>query len=99
MPNLTLTTSRRRLRPFREDDFPAVRALTDFGFAEMGLHRVHAYVVCANAASVRVLEKLGMRCEGHLREAIRKWDQWHDLYLYAVLDREWAGGDHAQPRP
>ncbi len=44
------------------------RALLTFGFEKLGLHRIYAPCVPGNAASARVLEKSGMRAEGHFRE-------------------------------
>jgi RimJ/RimL family protein N-acetyltransferase len=41
----------------------AASAVLAFGFEELGLHRVWAECVAENAASARVLEKLGMRRE------------------------------------
>ena len=46
----------------------AARAVLGFGFDERRLHRVWAECVANNAASARVLEKLGMRREAHYRE-------------------------------
>jgi RimJ/RimL family protein N-acetyltransferase len=43
-----------------------------------------------NPASGRVLEKAGLRREGLLRQAIRKWDQFEDVVLYAILRQDWA---------
>lgn len=67
----------------------AAHALLAFGFGELGLHRAWAQCLAENAASARVLEKLGMRREGHLRE--NEWfkGRWWDTLLYAILDREW----------
>jgi RimJ/RimL family protein N-acetyltransferase len=67
----------------------AARALVGFGFRELGLHRVWADTDPENLASVRVLEKLGMRREGHLRENARVNDVWADSLIYAILEREW----------
>jgi RimJ/RimL family protein N-acetyltransferase len=68
----------------------AAAALCDFGFAHLGLHRIHALHFVRNPASGCVLRKLGMRHEGNLREAVRKWEQFEDVTLYAVLARDWA---------
>jgi len=46
----------------------ATRALLKFGFEHLRLHRVFATCDSANVASARVLEKAGMKREGHLRE-------------------------------
>ncbi len=67
----------------------AARALLAFGFERLALHRIYAVCDPANATSAHVLEKLGMRQEGHLRE--HRWEKgrWVDELLYAVLEREW----------
>ena len=67
----------------------AARAVVGFGFGELRLHRIWAECVADNAASVRVLEKLGMRREGHLRENAPVHGGWMDSFLYAMLDAEW----------
>jgi len=66
------------------------RALVAFGFLEVGLHRVSARVDPENAGSIRVLEKLGMRCEGHLVRTHRIRGEWRDHLIYAVLEDEWG---------
>ena len=67
----------------------AARAVVDFGFASLGLHRIFATCAPENTASARVLEKLGMRREGHM--ARHKWvrGRGRDSCLYAVLEDEW----------
>lgn len=67
----------------------AARAVVDFGFRQLGLHRVWADCDPANPGSWRVLEKLGLRREGHLRENVWMDGAWTDSYIYGVLDREW----------
>jgi ribosomal-protein-alanine N-acetyltransferase len=64
------------------------RALLDFGFSELNLHRIFATCDPANLASARVLEKIGMKREGHLRQ--HKWakGKWRDSYLYAIVHPE-----------
>jgi RimJ/RimL family protein N-acetyltransferase len=69
----------------------AMRAVFSFGFDQLGLHRLADWCDTRNAASARVMEKLGMRREGHLRETIWKDGAWHDEYLYAILAWEWTG--------
>lgn len=67
----------------------AVRELIAFGFENLRLHRIYAPCTPANVASVRVLEKVGMRREGHFRESLWMRGSWVDVLLYAILDREW----------
>jgi RimJ/RimL family protein N-acetyltransferase len=42
-----------------------------------------------NIGSRRVLEKIGMRLEGHLRENVRMRGNWRDSLVYAILEKEW----------
>ena len=67
----------------------ALQVLVDFGFRELRLHRIWAECDPANRPSYRVLEKIGMRREGHLRENVWVKGAWVDSLIYAVLDREW----------
>jgi RimJ/RimL family protein N-acetyltransferase len=69
----------------------AARALIDWGFREFGLHRIVGRTEARNAASARVLEKLGMRLEAHLVENEWVKGEWQSELQYAILDREWAG--------
>ncbi len=71
----------------------AVRLVLRYLFAERGKHRVHARCDPRNVASVKLLESLGLRREGHLRESFREHDEWADELIYAILDYEWR----AQP--
>jgi ribosomal-protein-alanine N-acetyltransferase len=67
----------------------ATRALLEFGFERLALHRVWATCDVENHASARVLEKIGMRREGQLRQNVRRRGEWRDSYLYAILEPEW----------
>lgn len=68
----------------------AASALVGFGFAQLSLHRIFATCVPANTASAHVLEKAGLKLEGHLRE--HRWVKgaWRDSLLYATINREWV---------
>lgn len=65
--------------------------LLEFGFGTLELHRVFATCRPANVASWRVLERVGMRREGFLKQHRWMKGAWHDSYLYAVLEDEWRG--------
>jgi RimJ/RimL family protein N-acetyltransferase len=67
----------------------AARPMLDFAFDTMGVHRVVGRTEARNAASARVLEKLGMRLEAHLIE--NEWGKgaWQSELAYAVLADEW----------
>jgi ribosomal-protein-alanine N-acetyltransferase len=70
----------------------AAQAMVAFGFEALGLHRVEARHFVRNPASGRVMQKLGMTPEGIQREAVRKWDRFEDLAVYAILASEWGPG-------
>jgi RimJ/RimL family protein N-acetyltransferase len=69
----------------------AVRLLLAYLFTGRRKHRVSATCDARNTASARLLEKVGMRREGHLRESSWFKGEWTDDLLYAVLEREWRG--------
>ncbi|WEB41046.1 GNAT family N-acetyltransferase [Streptomyces yunnanensis] len=74
----------------------AARALLELGFDQLGLHRVQAELDGRNTASAKLLERLGMRREGHLRENEFLDGEWSDEVVYAMLAREWrAGREHS----
>ncbi len=71
----------------------AARAIVDFGFQELGLRRISSWCIADNVASARVLEKVGLRQEGRLREnEYFKGRSW-DTLLYGMLRDEWSGSD------
>jgi RimJ/RimL family protein N-acetyltransferase len=67
----------------------AARQLLDFGFGDLGLHRIWATCLPENPASARVLEKLGMRKEGFLVGNLKIHGVWKSSFLYAMLAEEW----------
>jgi RimJ/RimL family protein N-acetyltransferase len=69
----------------------AARALVDWAFSSAGLHRVIGRLEARNAASARVLEKLGMRLEAHLVENEWVKGEWQSELVYAILEHEWRG--------
>jgi RimJ/RimL family protein N-acetyltransferase len=75
----------------------AARALLRYGFAELQSHRIIATCQPENPASYRVMEKLGMRREGHFRQCIYRQDTlWWDEYFYAILEEDWFSRNGSQ---
>jgi ribosomal-protein-alanine N-acetyltransferase len=64
-------------------------AVLPFGFTQMQLNRIEAYVMAGNVASLALLQKLGFREEGILREYGYWQSAFHDLHLFALLKRQW----------
>lgn len=75
----------------------AASALVQFGFDQLGLHRIWSWCIADNLASARVLEKLGMRREGRLRENEYFKGRWWDTLLYGMLEHEWQA--RRKPKP
>jgi RimJ/RimL family protein N-acetyltransferase len=67
----------------------AVLRLLDYAFGDLGLHRVIAITDTENEPSWALLERLGMRREGHFIQNAWFKGRWTSEYLYAVLDEEW----------
>ena len=69
-----------------------VRALIDYCFTDLGVRRVVATCFLANDASWRLMERVGMRREGHfIGDSLHRSGQWLDSLTYAVLAAEWSG--------
>lgn len=67
----------------------ALGTLVAHAFTALDCHRLEADIDPANVASSRLLEALGFRREGHLRERWIVGDVVSDSYLYGLLGREW----------
>jgi RimJ/RimL family protein N-acetyltransferase len=63
----------------------AVRTIIDFGFIELGIHRITVAIGPDNAASIAVIEKLGFTYEGTLRDHVFTNGAWRDSRLYSIL--------------
>jgi ribosomal-protein-alanine N-acetyltransferase len=66
----------------------ALRALIEHAFGPLNLHRIEADVDPRNEASVRLLEKLGFRREGYLRERYFKDGEIQDSVFLGLLRGE-----------
>ncbi|KOO47964.1 GNAT family N-acetyltransferase [Viridibacillus arvi] len=64
----------------------ALELVIKFGFEDLSLHRIEAYVSPNNIGSVRVLEKAGFLREGLLRKLLYINGNWEDHYLYSYID-------------
>ncbi len=63
----------------------AARAMLNYGFHELGLQRIQAQHLSRNPASGKVMQKLGMKHEGHLRAHVLKWGVSEDVDVYGIL--------------
>ena len=67
----------------------AVKEAIKFGFEKMNLNRIQAMCLPDNIGSYRVMEKVGMKYEGVIREYIYIKGKFQDLKLYSILRREY----------
>lgn len=56
----------------------------------MKLNRVYARHLAKNPASGKVMEKIGMKYEGLLRQHVKKWGEYQDLVCYGLLKDEYV---------
>lgn len=69
----------------------AARVCLTFGFQTLGLRRIRCAAARDNAASLRVIGKLGFQFEGYARQAELVGDRWVDHAVFSLL--------HQDPRP
>ena len=67
----------------------AVRAVVQYGFERLAMHRVFSWTDARNLRAQRLLERLGFRREGELRESTWFKGAWATALLYAHLASEW----------
>ena len=73
----------------------ATRRILQYGFEQLGAHRIVAMCNPENTASWKLLERLSMRREGYLKKNVffKRTDDgnpiWIDTYQYAMLAEEW----------
>lgn len=60
----------------------------EYCFDELNLHRVSAYIYAFNTASWRIFEKTGALRELVMREHVKRGGEYHDLYGYGLLRRD-----------
>lgn len=74
----------------------AVRTLLPVCFDDLGLRRVVANCFADNAASVRLMERIGFRRESHtLKDSLHRSGEWLDGLGYALTADEWRSRSEA----
>jgi RimJ/RimL family protein N-acetyltransferase len=63
-------------------------------FEDLGVRRITATAFAENTPSLRIMERLGMRCETRgVRTTLHRERGWVDSTVYALLADEWRGAD------
>lgn len=70
--------------------YEAVFALANFGFNELGVHRIYAETISKNLPAIKLCKSLGFRQEAHFREHRFFKGKWWDTVVLAVLVTEWG---------
>ena len=74
-----------------------VRALLGIAFdappSGLGLHRVQANVMPANAASLRIASRVGFRREGVAARYLKIAGSWEEHVMHALTREEWVDGE------
>jgi RimJ/RimL family protein N-acetyltransferase len=78
-------------RPFLDQGYgtDAVRLVVDYGFRELGLHRIELNVLAFNTRAIAAYRKAGFTEEGRARDAVFHDGHWYDEVSMAILAREW----------
>jgi len=71
----------------------ALKAVLDFGFANMKLHTVNAIVDAENTPSASLLENVGFRKEAHFLEDFLWNGNFRNSIHYGILNREWENNE------
>lgn len=66
----------------------SLKALINFGFETLKLHRIEAGCAVDNIASLKVLEKSGMIKEGRCRQVLPLKSGWSDNFEYSILESD-----------
>lgn len=74
----------------------AIKALLDFAFNEMNLHRIYLSVFDFNERALRCYEKCGFGHEGRAREALFQDGRYHDHLLMAILRQDFVSEPHQE---
>ena len=66
------------------------KALIDYGFQELGMHRIEIKAAVGNKRSQAIPIRLNFKREGVLREAEFVNNEFLDLVLFSILRNEWV---------
>lgn len=66
----------------------AVKAMIEFGFQHMKLHKIYANYFHNNPASGRVMKKAGMKYEAILNSHLLHWGEYKDLICYGIWNKQ-----------
>lgn len=68
-------------------------------FNKLGLHKVCGQAIESNAASIAFHQKLGFTEEGRLRDQQRIDNQYHTLFCFGLLAKDWQAHQQTEELP
>lgn len=63
----------------------ATKKVIEFAFKELSIHKLMAFINCENKRSVALAQRIGMKQEGHMREARLVDGKWNDEFVFTLL--------------
>ena len=65
------------------------KAVIDYGFQQLKLNRIEAFIAAGNERSRALPEKFGFKEEGRIRQAEWLYDHYEDQIIYGLLAEDW----------
>ena len=69
------------------------KAVIDFAFGKVGVHRLEARSIASNARGNAALRKIGALQEGILRRSFQRNGRYFDQILWSILKEDWRQAD------
>ncbi|MCQ4138302.1 GNAT family N-acetyltransferase [Chryseobacterium sp. EO14] len=70
----------------------ALKGVINFLFSDLKKHRIMASIDPENIDSLKLMERIGFRKEGHFVKSLFWKNNWTDDVIYALLREEWIKG-------
>ncbi|WP_245799234.1 GNAT family N-acetyltransferase [Virgibacillus siamensis] len=67
----------------------AFKAVINYGFKDLGLNKIEAYIAAGNGRSKALPERFGFLEEGRIRQAEWLYDHYEDEIIYGLLAEEY----------
>ena len=68
----------------------AARLIINYGFSQLGMHRIFLQVHSHNERAQRAYEKVGFKQEGRMRESYFRNGRYYDTLIMSMLEAEWT---------
>ncbi|MEC5424767.1 GNAT family protein [Virgibacillus sp. C22-A2] len=66
----------------------ATKKVMEYGFNHLNLNKIFAASFTSNPGSWRIMEKVGLKYEGTLKQHVARFGQFYDLAYYGLLKEE-----------